>query len=200
MEILTCEQGSNEWFAARIGSIGGSSIQSVMAKGQGKSRRSLMYRLVGEILSGKKYEGYSNADMERGVKQESDARNMYETYTGVEVQQVGLFKETKHTHYSPDGCVGQNGLIEIKSVIPSVHVETILADNVPAAYRKQPQWGCFICQRDWCDFVSYSPLVSCQPIFIKRVERDEKLIREMDEESYKFILEMEAIVRKIKEG
>ena len=103
-----------------------------------------------------------------------------------------------HKHYSPDGLVGDNGMIEIKSVIPSVQVETILSGKVPAAYRKQIQWGLHICERQWCDFISYSPLISCQPIFIIRVERDENLIAELDEGADKFIEEMLLIVKQIK--
>ena len=86
------EQGSPEWFSQRLGSIGGSSIASVVAGGQGKMRKQLMYRLIGEILSGVNYEGYHNADMQRGIEQESDARNMYEFVTDNEVKEVGLVK------------------------------------------------------------------------------------------------------------
>ena len=86
------EQGTDAWFTARTGSIGGSSIASVVAGGQGKMRKQLMCRLIGEILSGVKYEGYSNADMQRGIEQEPDARNMYEFITGNEVKQIGLVK------------------------------------------------------------------------------------------------------------
>jgi hypothetical protein len=92
MEIVDIPQGSDEWFIARLGSIGGSSIASVVAGGQGKMRKQLMYRLIGEILSGVKYEGYQNADMQRGLEQEPDARNMYEFDTGNEVKEVGLVK------------------------------------------------------------------------------------------------------------
>jgi putative phage-type endonuclease len=200
MEILTCEQGSQAWFDARLGSIGGSSISSVVAGGQGKMRKSLMYRLAGEILSGVKYESYSNAHMERGTEQEADARIEYQMTMNNRVDQVGLIKAGEHKHESPDGLVDPIGKIEIKCVIPSVQVETILSDRVPAAYRKQCQWGLFICEREWCDFVSYSPLVVDRPIWIKRVSRDEKLITELDEGADKFIEEMLAIVEKIKGG
>jgi hypothetical protein len=165
---------------------------------QDKMRKSLLYRLIGEILSGVKYEGYSNADMERGIAQEPDARVMYEFVSDIEVGQIGLVKEGAHKHYSPDGLYEENGLIEIKSVIPSVQVETILSGKVPAAYRKQIQWGLHICQKQWCDFISYSPLVSCQPIFIIQVVRDAKLIKELDEGADKFIKEMLELVEKIK--
>jgi len=198
MKTIECEQGTDEWFEARIGSIGGSSIAAVVAKGQGKMRKNLLYRLAGEILSGEKYESYSNAHMERGIEQEAEARDMYEFITGNEVKQVGLVKESGHKHFSPDGLVADDGVLEIKCVIPSVHVETIISDKVPAAYRKQCQWGMFVCESDWCDFVSYSPSVIDRPIWIKRVYRDEKLIEELNGGADKFIEELSAIVDKIK--
>lgn len=197
MQILDMPQGSDEWLAERLGSIGGSSIASVVAKGEGKMRNSLMYRLAGEILSGAKYESFKNEHMERGIEQESEARDMYEFITGNEVTQVGLIKLTDHKHVSPDGLVGQDGIIEIKCVIPSVHIETIISDKVPANYRKQNQWGLFIGERQWCDFISYSPLITSKPIWIKRVERDEKLIKDLDEGADKFIKELWVIVDKI---
>jgi len=189
-EILDMPQGSDEWFTERIGSIGGSSIASVVAKGEGKMRKNLLFRLAGEILTGVKYEGFKNDHMDRGIEQESEARIRYELVTGNEVVQVGLVKLTDYKHESPDGLVGKDGKIEIKCVIPSVQVETIIADKVPANYRKQVQWGLFICERQWCDFISYSPLVTSRPMWIKRVERDEKLIKELDEGADKFIKEM----------
>ncbi len=198
MEILTCEQGSEEWFAARIGSIGGSSISSVVAGGHGKMRKNLMYRLAGEILSGTKYESYRNEHMDRGVEQEAEARSMYELMTNQSVVQVGLMKESEHKHVSPDGLVDPDGSIEIKCTIPSVHVETIIMDRVPPEYIKQCQWCLHIAQRKWIDFISYSPLVIDRPIWIKRVDRDEKLIKELNEGADAFIAEMLEIVRKIK--
>ena len=206
MEIITdCEQGSERWHFLRIGSIGGSSIAAVVAKGRkkgepSKGRKSLLYRLIGEILSGVKYEGYSNADMIRGLEQEPDARRMYEFVTDTLVDQVGIVKESDYKHYSPDGLCDNDGLIEIKSVIPSVQVETILSNKVPAAYRKQIQWGLHICQRQWCDFVSYSPLITSRALLVIRVERDEELIKRLDEGADQFVAEMLTLVNKIKEA
>jgi len=198
MEIINCDQGSDEWFKHRIGSIGGSSIASVVAGGQGKMRKSLLYRLAGEILSGVKYEGYKNADMDRGVEQEADARNVYAMENEIEVQQVGLIKESEFKHYSPDGLVGDDGLIEIKCVIPSVHIETIDTEKIDGGYYKQIQWGLYICQRKWCAFISWSPRVEDCPIWAKPFERDEKLIKELNEGADKFIDELKSLVLKIK--
>jgi hypothetical protein len=198
MEIIELEQGSPEWFEARLGSIGGSTISSVVAGGQGKMRKNLMYRLAGEILSGQSYEGYKNYHMDRGIEQEADARNMYELMTENELHQVGLIRHSPHKHFSPDALCGDWGLVEIKSVIPSVHVETIWSGKVPAAYRKQCQWGLFITESDWCDFVSYSPLVTQRPMWVKRVKKDEELIDTLDIAADKFIAEMLEIVEKIR--
>ena len=200
MEIINCVQGEPEWFKARIGSIGGSSIASVVAAGQGKMRKSLLYTLAGEILSGVKYEGYRNADMDRGVEQEADARNVYAMEREVEVVQVGLVKQNEFRHFSPDGLIGTDGMVEIKCVIPKVQVETIDTGKVDGGYIKQIQWGLFICKRYWADFISWSPLVVDCPIWIKRVERDEKLIKELIGGAEKFIDELKSLVLKIKGG
>ena len=198
MEIINCVQGEPEWFKARIGSIGGSSIASVVAGGQGKMRKSLLYTLAGEILSGVKYEGYRNADMDRGVEQEADARNVYAMEREVEVVQVGLVKQNEFRHFSPDGLISTDGMIEIKCVIPKVQVETIDTGKIDGGYIKQIQWGLFICKRYWADFISWSPLVVDCPIWIKRVERDEKLIKELIDGAEKFTDELKSLVLKIK--
>jgi putative phage-type endonuclease len=192
-------QGSPEWFAARLGSIGGSSIASVVAKGEGKMRANLLYRLAGEILSGVKYDGYKNENMERGNEQEADARSVYAMECEVYVRQVGIVKESQHTHYSPDGLVDPDGIIEIKCVIPSVHVETIVTEKIKGEYYKQIQWGVHICQRQWCDFISWSPLIRGREIWIKRYDRDEKLIKELVDGADKFIIELLAVVERMKE-
>ena len=197
MEIIDIVQGSPEWFEARIGSIGGSSIASVCAKGTGKMRNNLLYRLAGEILSGEKYVGYKNDYMDYGVEMEPEARFIYELENSVNVKEVGLIRRDDHKHCSPDGLVGDDGLIEIKCVIPSVHVATICADKIPAEYRKQIQWNLFISERKWADFISYCPKVTDMPIYTKRTVRVEELIEDMDCEAEKFIGELQEIVSKI---
>lgn len=199
MEIIeNIDQLSEEWFKMRIGSIGGSSIATAVAKGSGATRNKLLYRMAGEILSGEKYEGYSNDHMKRGIDQEPEARSLYEFMRGVEVDQVALIRMSEHKHDSPDGLVGKNGRVEIKCVIPSVHIETIIQNKVPPAYRKQTQWGLSIDEVEWSDFISYSPTIVDRPIFVIRESRNEKLIKELHEGADKFIEEMLEIVKKIR--
>lgn len=201
MEIITdIKQGDPEWFKLRIGSIGGSSIASVVAGGQGKMRKNLMYRLAGEILSDEKYEGYSNPHMLRGIEQEPDSLAVYEAVTGNAIYQPAIVKESKYKHYSPDSLRDPDGIVECKSAIPSIHVERIDTGKIEGNYYKQIQWGLHICQRKWCDFVSYSPLVTVMPIWIKRYTRDEKLIKELDSAADKFLMEMMLLIKKIKEA
>ena len=161
-------------------------------------RSNLLYRLAGEILSGVKYEGYKNADMERGQLQEQDARNVYAMEREVEVYQIGITKLDEFRHYSEDGLVGADGMIEIKCTIPSVHIETIDIGKIDGGYYKQIQWGLIICQRAWCDFISWSPLVKDHEIWVKRVERDEKTMNELFDGTAKFIDELKSLVLKIK--
>ena len=199
MEIITdCKQGDPEWFKHRLGSIGGSSISSVVAGGKGKMRNNLMYRLAGEILSGVNYEGYSNAHMDRGLEQEDDSLNVYSAVTGNEIYKPALVIATKYTHYSPDSLCDPDGVVECKAAIPSIHIERIITDKIEGNYYKQIQWGLHICERKWCDFVSYSPTVSVKPIWIKRYFRDESTIKELSDGADKFLMEMAAIIRKIK--
>ena len=199
MEILDIPQGHEDWFKARIGSIGGSSIADVVAGGQGKMRKNLLFRLAGEILSGVKYEGHRNEHMDRGLEQEAEARSLYELFTGNTVRQVGLVKESDHLHFSPDGLLDPDGLLEIKCVIPSVHIETIIQDEIPPPYRKQCQWGLYVCRRQFVDFVSYSPLIRDKPLLIIRRDRDAKLIQELKEGAERFLIELAQIVKQVNE-
>jgi predicted phage-related endonuclease len=200
MQIIKCEPHSEEWFQARLGSIGGSSISSVMAKGKGKMRKNLLYRLAGEIVSGQSYEGYSNHHMLRGTEEEQSAIDAYQFITDRDVYNPGIVKQSSNKHYSPDGLCDPDGIIECKSAIPSIHIERIDTDKIEGNYIKQMQWGLFICERNWADFVSYSPLVKSKFIWIKRIERDEKLIKEMNEECDKFLFEMITIIKKVEKN
>ena len=195
MEIFNdIEQGTESWFKLRLGSIGGSSIAAVCAKGKGQMRTNLLYRLAGEILSGQPYDSYKNKWMDRGTELEPEARDYYSAVTGNAVEQVGLIKRAPFKHYSPDGLVGEPGILEIKCVIPSVHIKTVIEDRVPPEHEKQIQWG-LACDRQWCDFVSHCPEVRQRPIFIKRMARDNKAIAELDAEADQFLVDLNKIVK-----
>ena len=196
MEIITdIDQLSDAWFKLRIGSIGGSTIAQATANGQ--ARTTLMYRLAGEILSGKKYEGRTTPVMQMGIDLEPEARQWYEYATGNKVTQVALVRLTPHKHCSPDGLIGDGGMTQIKCVIPSTFAKVVCEDRVPPEYKKQLQWEMFISEREWNDFTCYCQPIE-NPIFIKRMVRDDKFIKELNADCDKFIDEMLAIVEKVR--
>lgn len=201
MEIITSfAQGDPEWLKARIGSIGGSSISKAVAKGEGKIRKQLLYDMVGEILSGEKKEGYRDKNMEAGLEYEDEARSLYAFRNDVEVEQIAMFKDGPHKHASPDGLIGGDGTIEIKTVIPSVYVESKLTGKIPTQYRKQIMWGLKRSLRGWCDYTVYCPYVKeIDPLLVIRLERDEKEIVELEAGADEFIAEMLSMVDRMRQ-
>lgn len=201
MEIITSfAQGDPEWHKARIGSIGGSSISKAVAKGEGKVRKQLLYDMVGEILSGEKKDGYRNSYMEEGLKYEDEARSLYAFRYDVAVEQIAMFRDGPHKHASPDGCVGADGMIEIKTVIPSVYVEAKLTGKIPTQYRKQIMWGLKRAVRFWCDYIVYCPYVKdIDPLLVIRLQRDEKEIIELEVGADEFIAEMLSMVARMRQ-
>lgn len=196
MEIITSFiQGSPEWLQARIGSIGGSAISKAVAKGEGKLRKQLLYDMVGEIISGENKVGYKNHYMDEGLKYEPEARSLYELRFDCNVEQVAMIRNGPNKHTSPDGLIGVDGMLEIKTVIPSVFVEAKLTGKIPTGYRKQMQWGLAQAQRKYCDYAVYCPyLKDIDPLLVIRLKRDEKEIAELELGADEFIKEMIEIV------
>jgi hypothetical protein len=194
MEVFTCEQGTAEWFAARMGIPTASMFGAVCAKGEGKTRTTYMHKLAGEILTGEPMDSISNAHMERGHAMEPDARNLYAMMHDADPELVGFIRDGR-AGASPDALIGADGLLEIKTKLPHLQIEAILADKLPAAHRKQVQGQLWIAERDWCDFVSYWPGL---PLFVVREYRDEKLIAEISAEVDHFNSALDCIVAKIR--
>ena len=179
IKIFTMEQNSPAWFDVRLGIISASHFGEVISKGRGKNPskmcRSYMVKLAAEILTGAHRDGYTGYDMLRGIEQEPDARAEYEFQTGYYVNQIGFAKRGS-IGCSPDGLVGELGGIEIKSVIPEVQIETVLANEIPSTHEPQIQGVIYVLDLDWLDFVSYSPLLNNNFLFIKRAYRDDEFI------------------------
>ncbi len=200
MKIIECEQNSPEWMAARCGSLGASSIADMVAKtrtGWGASRFNLAARIVCERLTGSPQESYSNAAMQWGHDTEPKARKMYEFMRDVEVKQVGLVlhQAIDKSHASPDGLVGNDGLLEIKCPTTATHIETLLSDDVEGKYVKQMQWQMACTEKGWCDFVSFDPRLPAEmQLFVKRVHRDDAMIFELEKEARIFLSEIDETI------
>jgi len=195
--VYDCEQGTSEWFAARLGIPTASEFATVLAKGRGGgesvTRRKYLLTLAAQRLTGEVVQTWAgNEHTERGHAMEDDARRLYAFQNDADPQLVGFMRRGE-AGASPDSLVGANGLIEIKSKLPHLHLDVIERDRLPPEHVAQVQGQLWISGRDWCDFVSYWPKL---PIFIKRVERDEEYIKALAQAVADFNGEVEAIVAK----
>jgi hypothetical protein len=172
-----------------------------MAKGEGKTRQNYLIKVASETLTGKPVDSYSNQHMERGKEQEGDARSEYERIRQVMVEEVGLIlHDDIMVAASPDFLVGDDGGGEIKSVIPPVQMETIRKGGYPAEHKAQIQGNLWISDREWWDFISWSPdLPAPMNIYIYRVFRDEEYIANLKREAILFLSDVQAYIENVSE-
>jgi len=190
------EQQTEQWHNARLGKVTASRLSDVMARtktGYGASRANYMTELVLERLTGRRAEGYTNAAMQWGIDTEADAKAAYEFRTNAEIVSVGFIDHPliDMTGASPDGLIGEDGLIEIKCPNSATHIDYLLTGMVPKKYDLQMQWQMACTGRQWCDFVSYDPrLPPNLSMLVKRIDRDYDLIAEMEIEVREFLDEV----------
>lgn len=194
IEIIDCDQNTPEWHEARRGIVTASEFSSVMAKGEGKTRRSYMLKLAGEILTGEIEEGYSNAYMERGHAQEDEAADLYAFIHDVEPARVGFIRNGR-VGCSPDRLIGDRGLLEIKTRKAALQVDLLDKDRFPPEHQAQTQGALWVADRDFIDLAVYSPKL---PLYVARKGRDEAYIANLAEEIARFTDELDALVDKIR--
>jgi putative phage-type endonuclease len=201
--IEMMDQGSEEWFTIRIGKVTASRVADVIAKtktGYSASRDNYMAQLVCERLTNQKGESFTNAAMQHGTDTEPLARAAYEAFKDVLVDEVGFVPHPtiKMAGASPDGMVGDDGLLEIKCPNTATHIETLLSESVPGKYFTQMQFQLSCTGRQWCDFVSFdNRLPEELQLFVKRVPRDEVFIRLIEAEIVQFIAELDDKINKL---
>lgn len=195
------EQGSDEWKAARLGRLTASRIADatdLLKSGKpGAKRVTYVGELIAERLTGAAVERFQNSLMRHGTEQEPEARALYEFFHGVTVEPVGFVEHPSiaMAGASPDGLVGDDGLIEIKCPATSTHVDTLLAQAIPEEYVKQIDWQMACTGRRWTDFVSYDPrLPPHMAMFVCRRERDEAAITALEDAARAFLAEIDAKV------
>ncbi len=154
------EQNTDEWLALRVGKMTGSAFSKIMAnygKAFGEPAKKYAVSIAIEQITGNGVSsGYSNEHMERGHEQEPLARMAYEQQMFCDVGNGGFF-EFGDIGCSPDGLVGDNGLIEIKSVLPSTHYDVIRKQAFDPKYKWQLSSNLKITDREWVDFISFCP-------------------------------------------
>lgn len=188
--IIDCEQNSPEWIAARIGWPSASKFKDILAKGQGKMRKTYLHKLAGEILTGEPMDSFTNGHMERGHEWEDDARRLYEFERDVDAVQIG-FAHNDLAGCSPDSLIGDNGLLEIKTALPHILVERHVQGGVPGEHVAQIQGQLWIMDRDWCDLMMFHPKL---PPYIVRVERDGEYISNLISEIQRFRADVDQVV------
>lgn len=174
-ELPDLIQGSDAWHDQRRGivtaSVVGRLLTSTGKVAQNDYSRALTASLVAERITGYTEPTFMNDDMARGVDDEPIARDIYSEHYA-KATETGFMVEDKwdfRIGYSPDGLVGDDGLIEIKSRRQKKQLQTILADEVPPENMAQIQCGLLVSGRKWLDYVSYC---GGMPMYVKRVEPD----------------------------
>jgi putative phage-type endonuclease len=198
------EQRTQEWYSARMGKVTASAVCNVLAKlktgKEAQARADYRMQLVAERLTGLPADKYQTPAMAWGVENEADARFMYEEQTGNLVTEVGFIDHPTiaFSGASPDGLVGEDGLLEIKCPNTKTHVETLLAKGCPEKHLPQIQWQLACTGRHWCDFVSFDPrMPEGLEMFVCRVARDDEYIAMLEAEITAFIVEIQQIIEKL---
>jgi putative phage-type endonuclease len=190
------EQRTEAWHLARCGKVTGSRIADVVARtksGYAASRENLKATLIVERLTQKPSETFTNAAMEWGTQQEPIARAAYAARTGQLVDEVGFINHPtiEWAGASPDGVIG-NALVEFKCPNTATHLEYVLSKQIPQKYVYQMQFQMAVTGAESCDFVSFDPrLPERYQMLILPVKRDNTLILMLEDETRKFLMELE---------
>lgn len=203
MQIIhEIEQGSAEWLALRLGIVTCSELDVLMVNGKGEAGFGVgaftyMDRLIGERITGAEAEPWrGNGSSARGHTLEPVVRDLYCLRRDLEpgaVDQVGIILN-HGIGYSPDGLIGDDGLIEVKTKVPEKLISVILGNEVPGEHLAQCQGGLWVSEREWIDFLGYWPGM---PLCLVRAHRDEAYIRKLAERVKTFHEIMEARMERV---
>ncbi len=204
--IESCEQGSEEWLSLRLGKITASRVKDVLTKGRGtspsKTAESYMMELIAETLTGNSKPFFENDAMRWGTETEPQARAMYEVNNDfVAVKEVAFVEHNDQIGISPDGLVGDDGLLEIKCPNTTTQLKRALSDDYSSDYKAQIQMQLWVTEREWCDFVSFDPRLECAAGYLQqRVYRNEEYIEDMKIKVYAFVERMNELINQLKES
>lgn len=193
-------QGSQEWLNARAGSIGASQIADALAKtksGWGASRANIHARMVTERITGKPVKTFVSGAMQRGTELEPEARNAYSFLQGHDVVEIGMVPHPRiaKSHCSPDGLIGDDGLVELKCCEAPRHIELLRGSPPEDRYIKQCLWQMACTERQWCDLAYYNPDFPVEmQLHVFRIDRDDAAIAELEAGIDEFLNEVSATV------
>ena len=209
MNLLDLKQGFAEWLQERIGRCTGSRVKDALAVRKDKQpaapRTNYLIAVVTERLKGDAVEHFVTQAMEWGIATEKYARAAYEIRTGNEVDRVGISAHATIDDFmaSPDGFVGDDGVVEFKCPNSTTHVAWMIADAIPEEHRYQLLAELSCSGRQWVDFVSFDPrLPPRMEMFIKRLERTYEVeveISDMEEGVNLFLSDVQLCIAKLYE-
>ncbi len=207
--VVDVPQRSTEWFTARLGRVTGSCAHEMIAspksgKGELAGRRNLRVRLALERLTGRSLDddGYQSKAMEQGIEREVDACATYEALTGRLLSSCGFLSHTElYAGVSLDGYVGDfDGIIEVKSPTPAVHLDYLRSGRIPSNYLSQVTHGLWLTGAPWCDWLSYNPdFPEGLQVKLVRVMADHVDLGSYDEALRLFLAEVDAEVQSVAE-
>lgn len=192
------KQSDPEWYEARLGLATTSNFSAILASSEEKKGRTMLLRkLAGEILTGIPSENYKSKDMEKGKENEPLIREWYERTKLVEVRQVGfVYNPAVNAGCSPDGLIGDDGMVEIKWANPHILIEILERGTMPTAHRPQCHGALWVCRRKWVDLTIWSH--PKMPKFVARIERDPAYEKEMSDAVEVFNWELKKLVTKLR--
>lgn len=203
MKIITdMLQGSEMWHQIRLGKVTASRMQDVLSKGRGsapsKTAETYMMELIAEKLTGQAKPFFENDAMKWGTETEPQARAMYELSSSNDVLEVAFIELNEFVGASPDGLIGDDGMLEIKCPTTITQIKRALTDNYSQDYTAQIQMQLWVAEREWCDFLSFDPRLDIDASYLlQRVYRDEKFIEDMAAKTNLFIEKMNEILAKL---
>lgn len=197
VEVIDCEQRTEAWYLARLGRPTASQFSAVMASGrkgdpESVMRRAYLYKLASEVITGRPSEdGWRGAAMERGIAEEDGLRRDYEMLADADVTRVG-FMVNGRVGCSPDGLVGDDGMLEIKSERQDLLLDRHLNGGSPINMA-QLQGALMVAEREWIDQAIGSPGMR---LWRRRIRRDEAFISRLRLGLSVFIEELDELVEK----
>ncbi len=197
MKIYTGEQRTPEWFQLRAGKLTGSAAKDMLKSvksGESAGRRNLKYKLVAERLTGIPQPSIrATAAMEWGTAHEAEAIAAYEAVTGAMVQSIGFVEhDDQPIGTSPDGFVGDDGIVSIKCPETATHIGYVRAGVEPTEHAAQNTHELFLTGRAWVDFVSYDPRLPEElQLFVVRCTRTPEQLAAYGAEVKTFLAEVE---------
>jgi putative phage-type endonuclease len=195
MIFYDIEKNTDEWLKLRQGKFTASTFKDLFMKETTQGYQDAIYKVAFERLTKESPENFSNDWMQRGTELEPEAREWYELETYNKVHNGGFFEYNDWIGASPDGLIGDSGLIEIKCPKFSTMMDYLIKKELPKNYYYQVHGQLFVTDREWCDFIAYHPSL---PKFVLRINRDKEVDKEILEKLFKAIKEVEQIINKLK--